>query len=231
MIWEFVDLTNSSMKIPCTKNVSEIICVETHLGKEFPLNLKFRAKEVNPIKGPCIYLIFHKNSLIYIGSYKPNHNKANLVKDRIWTHIASITMRGHRVTLPKSLHIPEYTDGKYASDFYRNLENITKTKRQKRARLGDKGCKTSKKRVEYAALNWQSFRRDIDGYDWLPLSDFELVTYQLSSVRGITDLEKELIKKYSPFCNYNSLEKKCEMPKEKVIQEITLSIKPLCLRK
>ncbi len=212
---------------PCTKNVSEIICVEPHSSSEFPFNLRFRVNEkVDAIKGPCIYLIFHKNSLIYIGSYKPNHNKANLAKDRIWTHIASITMRGHRVTLSKDLNEPKFKDGKPKNELYKYLEKVFRNLRGEHSkRLGDRGCKTTKRRAEFAIKNWQSFRREFKGHDWVPISEFELVVYKLCSSHNITVLEKSLINKYSPACNYNSPSAKCEFKKIKVIAKITSIIK------
>jgi hypothetical protein len=64
------------------------------------LNLEFKKRKSFPNdKGPGIYKLEFKGKLIYIGSYKGDKG---VVKDRWWTHIASMTSRFREINFQGS---------------------------------------------------------------------------------------------------------------------------------
>ena len=78
------------------------------------LNVKFSAKSQAELRqsnfyptaflGTGLYALSFNDELIYLGSYLGSGNggaffTGNLLRSRIWAHIGSITMRGHRVNM------------------------------------------------------------------------------------------------------------------------------------
>jgi hypothetical protein len=120
----------------------------------------------NDLEGPGIYgLCFRENldnlnwKLIYIGHYlgkrtgkKPGINPfgKNVARDRWWTHIASVTMRGHRISIDPTVlsnFIATHFPGK--KSFILDLM-IGPLHNQKSCLSVKNGCVTSEKRLAFA---------------------------------------------------------------------------------
>lgn len=170
-----------------------------------------------PINNPSayagcgVYGVFFKNELAYIGSYlgsKKNKNffHGDIVADRWWTHIGSMTMRSDR------LHIARSTLSKIKSlidknnKVYKYFSNIT----QGSEVFVDTGNLAPFKRVLFASVHDEIFLElDAAPADILKLFSFKYIKFDKipanysneELISLIHKIEKNLILKFSPICN------------------------------
>ena len=152
----------------------------------FPLNLEFIVKDKKPIdfSGPGIYFLYYKEELVYIG-YFHSSKLSNDVRTQRWIkELASITMRGKQVTVNNTS--------------IRALDNSTNLIQTLRQPKGD--FLTSKKRVEFADKNWDSYKSNTF------LCDFTF--YWFKEEKGLNRTKKQLKEVtnklrefYKPTCN------------------------------
>jgi hypothetical protein len=152
----------------------------------FPLNLEFEIKDKKSpnFLGPGMYFMYYKDELVYIG-YFHSSKQDNDVRSQRWKkEIATITMRGKWVTVN-----PKVNQALDAS------ANLTQTPRKPK---GD--FLTSKKRVEFADKNWNSFKSnnflcDFTFY-WFP--EEKGLNRTKKQLKAVTNPLREF---YKPTCN------------------------------
>jgi hypothetical protein len=160
--------------------------------------------------GPGIYGLCFNNELIYIGSYLGTGKHGafftgNVVTDRWWTHIGSITARGNRVHIAR-----------------RSLDDLSKNPGSghplvaafQQADLAilhkDEGNLAPLRRLRFAISNWDVFgningnQDDILGLFTYVYSRFDEQLSGLDPILlkdKIEEAERNLIKRYAPKCN------------------------------
>lgn len=154
--------------------------------------------------GPGLYAIFYRGELIYIGKYlgrRDNPYSGNIVATRWWAHFATLTLLGHRVSIPSGVLdlLPQNNKG----DLFRNLQqHAAITPRL----TSHRGCVTSLNRLLFAGKYWSIFNtRDPKRL----LNDFEFLYIRLrqSNVNvaylreRISSAEDASIHKLMPKCN------------------------------
>lgn len=167
-------------------NADDLFVIIEDLSRTFPLNLEFEVKDKKcpDFCGPGMYFMYYKDELVYIG-YFHSSNQENDVRTQRWKkELATITMRGKWVTVnPKSDKALDVS------------KHLTQTPRRPK---GD--FLTSKKRVEFADKNWNSFK--INNF----LCDFTF--YWFPEEKGFNRTKKQLKvvtnqlrEFYKPTCN------------------------------
>lgn len=183
------------------------------------LNIRFKAQTKPELlqsgfhpaafAGSGLYALSFDDYLIYLGSYLGSGKggaffTGNVLSSRIWTHVAAITMRGHRV------HMSRKQLGKLAGQYGEQHPLIQQLlDAPDAAKLHkDAGCLAPLNRMAFAAEHWDIFSQ--------PISNDLLNRFQLSYVRlsalpeGITPaqlktklltIEETLIKELMPTCN------------------------------
>lgn len=165
---------------------SELFEVKEIDNQAFPLNLEFEIKtqNANNFKGPGIYFLYYKNELVYIGSFFKSVHKNDVKIQRWKKELATISMRGSQTTMNE-------TSNK-AIDNSINLRNIARKPK------GD--FQTSKKRIEFADLNWNEFSTN----NFLKDFTFHWFPEEKNLARSKKQLEKltnQLREFYKPSCN------------------------------
>jgi len=221
-------------------DVIEIIVLEQNKARAgvWFLNWKVKEKKISSRKdtkkgsyeGAGIYAISFDNELIYIGSYlgkKPDkkskriaYPSGDIVKDRWWKHIETVTARGHKVhtaeinltTLQKELGLEHVmVDG-----FKRGEPSVLHM---------PAGADAALRRLRFAAKNSSLFH-SINSSPIEVLKHFTFVYVKFDEVSTNTDgeklknainkTEKKLIKQLAPLCNTS------HVPKGKEASMITI---------
>jgi hypothetical protein len=193
-----------------------------HCGVPF-LDLRFAARHYVPpeeLCGPGIYGVFFGlpgkvRRLVYVGSYrgrKANPFSGNVAADRWWTHAASLTMRGDRISIAR--RTATWAAGLRPSHAFQALA-------RKPALRRDRGCSAGLNRVIFAHDNWRHFKsacpRNL-------LNMFEIIYLRVAPSAAATGcatsmalgvrrkmnrlsrwlrcVETTLIKELRPVCNY-----------------------------
>ena len=165
---------------------SDLFEVKETDNQAFPLNLEFEIRPQNSgnFKVPGIYFLYYKNELVYICSFFKSVQK-NDVRIQRWTkELATISMRGWQTTMND-------TSNK-ALDNSINLRNIYRKPK------GD--FLSSKKRIEFADLNWNELSTNIFLKDFT----FHWFPEEKNLARPKKQLEiltKQLREFYKPRCN------------------------------
>lgn len=186
----------------------------------YPFNIKFKPnvdfKKNKDFHGCGIYFIRYDEDIIYIGTYAPNSS----VYERWVKHIQSFTLRGSEVNFMK---INGNHDNQQQNDKKVNFLNIVnKLNEELAADLGNSSllmqklrggsCVVGKNRIEFAADNWNEFKK------WTPdptedgvSEKFKFVFFKLQDELGHLEtverkkhleyIEAKLIKKFNPRCN------------------------------
>jgi hypothetical protein len=184
----------------CTELIDVIVIEEPRSSVSF-LNWKFRPKL--RICGAGVYALFYKSQLAYVGSYRGKKSSpfgGNVAKDRWWTHLASLTMRGHRISMRESMRedIPIET---LNSTFQCVLKNPPKALHK------PVGCVTSKNRILFANRFWEDFQRE-NHSSVIAEFYFSYARYTSNIFKStnhlrdsIAKVEEQLIDELKPPCN------------------------------
>jgi len=108
------------------------------------------------LKGPGLYGVFYRGKLIYIGKFlgtRTNPFSGNIVVKRWWTHFASLTMRGHRLSFPKTT-LTNLLEGTLTALDPGIRDALTKAAQ---TLSKDRGCVTSMNRALFSNQNWTTF--------------------------------------------------------------------------
>jgi hypothetical protein len=165
---------------------SELFEIKVQNNQVFPLNLEFEIKPENSgnFKGPGIYFLYYKNELVYIGSFFKSVQKNDVRIQRWKKELATISMRGWQTTMNATSN--------RALDNSINLRNVARKPK------GD--FLTSKKRIEFADLNWNEFStnnflKDFT-FHWFP--EEKNLTRSKKQLEILTNQLREF---YKPTCN------------------------------
>lgn len=185
-------------------------------GVEF-LNWKIEKSEatkasgmVDRVSGAGLYALCFDDRLVYLGSFLGVKNQTgfgngNVAQSRWWTHVASISGRGHRVNVAK--RTTNALEAEFGGDhpMVAGLVNA----RQPTIHQGA-GCLAPLRRLRFAARHWDDFGSDNVTPDSV-LNRFTFLYARVSpdhSHRGndakrkaITAAEDTLIEALSPVCN------------------------------
>ena len=167
-----------------TYNASDLF--DLKVNGNFPLNCEFVPKNNLPLsvfKGPGIYYLDYKESLVYIGSFFGSKSNNNVLTQRWNKELATISMRGKHVTFNEKAI-------KALTACSSLVINNPKPK-------GD--YLTSKLRIEFACKNWnefksESFLKDFNFY-WFPYENINKTKKELNQ------LTNQLRNFYKPICN------------------------------
>lgn len=167
-------------------SANEIFEIKQIDNQTFPFNLEFEIKTQNEnnFKGPGIYFLYYKTDLVYIGSFFKSLQKNDVRIQRWKKELATITMRGWQTTM-------NITSNKA-------LDNSIKLRNVVRKPKGD--FLTSKKRIEFADLNWNEFSTN----NFLKDFTFHWFPEEKNLTRSKKQLEKltnQLREFYKPTCN------------------------------
>lgn len=127
-------------------NADELFKIVVDTSVAFPLNLDFILADstTTNLPGQGIFFLYYKEELVYIGYFDPSEANRDVRLERMKKELATITMRGIQVTMNKVSNT--------ALDKSLNLNTI------RRKTQGD--LFTSRKRVEFADINWDAFKTD-----------------------------------------------------------------------
>ncbi len=125
-------------------NAGELFKIDVDSSAIFPLNLDFtlQGKPSMNFPGQGIYFLYYKEELIYIGYFNPSEKNRDVRLERMKKELATITMRGLQITMNKASNT--------ALDKSLNLNSI--------GRKPQEDFLTSRKRVEFADTNWDTFK-------------------------------------------------------------------------
>jgi hypothetical protein len=158
---------------------------------EFPFNLNFSInKNYNQKKefsGPGIYILTFKQNVIYIGSYASR--KSEIINERWKKHIMTMTNRGYRIG---------FSSKTKRSQIPKNIKSFFE--KSNKFRYYDTGTVTTIDRLTFADSYSHIFKSDDNSI----LSDFNFYYMQISkcSSKDLKKMEKKLIEKFSPRCNF-----------------------------
>jgi hypothetical protein len=179
------------------KNATELFKLELK-DEGIPFNIKFVPIEISmthfDYRGPGIYMLEFNERIIYIGKFEPV-NKNNILKIRWRHHLATITMRGHKVGFGKNSLLNNKLKHIDSGDLQSLLANEIHNKRQK-----DTGCVTSINRMRFANANWSYF----ETFSNHSLSMFQFHYFRICEMvtkSVVSQFEKELIYSSNPKCN------------------------------
>lgn len=180
------------------------------------LNLRFSPAgypRLEELRGAGVYGVFvgpveGQRHLAYVGSYRGRKGDpfgGNVAEDRWWTHAASLTMRGDRISIAR--RTAGWAKARGAGDPFFALAD-------KPALLVDAGCSAGLNRVRFAYRHWNNFAAascsDISSF-------FEIAYLRLLPGAGLSPLgahdrgglsrdilnaEQDLIRLLLPACNY-----------------------------
>lgn len=139
-------LPNSTINMDHKLNADELFKIVVDTSVAFPLNLDFILADstTTNLPGQGIFFLYYKEELVYIGYFDPSEANRDVRLERMKKELATITMRGIQVTMNKVSNT--------ALDKSLNLNTI------RRKTQGD--FLTSRKRVEFADINWDAFKTD-----------------------------------------------------------------------
>ncbi len=201
------------------KNLNSVIVssVAKHPKGGIPfLDLKYSPRAKCDIPGPGIYGLFFKPSsndqwrLIYVGRFlgqKENPFGGKVIGQRWWTHISSMSLRGHRIHISKK---------RFAHSVFAGIPKtpLCDLHAAEKHLYADQGCHAGLNRVRFGAEYWGSFSPPRSGADIL--EHFRMLYFRLEledkdpypskagigALRGcIKKIESDLIKTLKPVCN------------------------------
>lgn len=186
------------------------ISLATHrLGVEF---LDWRITRLRDalsedLVGAGLYGVCYQDKLVYVGKYLGTRGdlfSGNIISNRWWAHFASLTMRGHRISVPrmtlaKLLNNPPTPLNPKLRELLANLPpEITK----------DSGCVASLNRILFASQHWGRFGSSKPS---AVLADFSFVYVRIGKCstrksniqlrNKISAAETEVIKILCPIAN------------------------------
>ena len=171
--------------------LNELFAITTKSDLLFPFNLEFKptkkaSKELNEI---CLFYLFYKGELLYIGEGNPTRKLETTIK-RIQKQLSTITLRGHDVQFRKG-HVTAIQTNSQLSIFM--PEEILSNRKT--------SAVTSYNRIHFAAEHWETFAF----LETKGLSDFSLIVKNLAELGITEDQLKEKCdsekKKFIPRCN------------------------------
>lgn len=143
--------------------VLKVVVTEERCGNEF-LNWQirpFNKYDKQQFTGAGLYGICYLNKLIYIGHFlgkRTDPYAGNIIGARWWAHFGTLTLRGHRLSIPETVlkqlldHTAAVGSPALNSDLKKVLEN------SKRPEISNsRGCVTSLNRTLFANNHWTSF--------------------------------------------------------------------------
>jgi len=211
------------------------------------LNLKFDLKKKylgSPcLKGPGLYALCFRDeicksrlkskwTLIYVGKFRGETNNpfaGNVAKTRWWTHLASITMRGHKVSVSKSTLA---SVSLYGTHLGKSL------KAECRCITKKSNCQSSLNRTIFAINYWKRFYSNCVNKNpnkilkhfkfiylqYAPKTRSSLTATSIKKIRKEISLTEDfLIKKLSPPCN--NVESKAQYTCDAATKSIFLAMK------
>lgn len=152
----------------------------------YPLDqeLVLIGKKEEEFRGPGMFFLYFKTQLVYIGSFLPRDKNRDVRNERVNKEIATISMRGARVSLNAAAI--------NAKNNSKHLKNITSHQ------SGD--FLSSKKRIEFADNHWGELKTNDFlshfSFCWIKNNHNPRVTS-----KQLTAIKKELINFYKPLCN------------------------------
>lgn len=172
---------------PISFNASDLLTGHTIAplaGAPAWLNLEFKAKPqaVGKIGGCGLYCASYKGQAIYVGKFlgtEANPFGGDLQKIRWERHIPSLTMRGQRVSLGKSV-LEKLIQENSASTLATDLALAEQTLLTKY-----RGYHASYNRVQFAARHWEAFQAEPEVF--LPDFDFGYVHFERQDLEGWSD--------------------------------------------
>jgi hypothetical protein len=141
-------------------DVLQVESIDPMLGIGFlNWNVKpLRARDRMGLKGAGVYGVCYRGKLIYIGKYLGTSTdpfSGDVAAKRWWTHFASLTMRGHKLSFPRTT-LNKLTCAQPPLD-----KSIQAALRSASPDISnDRGCLTSVNRALFANQNWHKFSRD-----------------------------------------------------------------------
>jgi hypothetical protein len=156
------------------------------------------------VAGAGIYCILFDNRLTYLGKFQGTTGNpfGGSVIDARWTkHMATLTMRGRRVSVPNQT-IAELASRHRDHPIVAGILDADRKVVSK-----DKGCISSLNRIRFAMQHWDAFADFNPGV----LNRFQFLYGQIQPcavsedwIRGaVSDLERDLVAQLQPPCNGN----------------------------
>ena len=176
-----------------------------------PSPLTQRKETVTEFAGAGLYALCFDNELIYLGSYlgvksSTGLNTGNVVGSRWWTHVGSITGRGHKV------HVARQSVASLADEFGQDHPMVIGFTSASTPDLlhKDAGCLAPLRRLRFAADRWDEFGKD-DGQPEAVLKRFTFIYARVNvpsdcmdstaTRTEIVNRERGLIEELAPPCN------------------------------
>lgn len=141
--------------------------------------------------GAGLYGVCYQDKLVYVGKYLGRGNdpfSGNVVSTRWWAHFASLTMRGHRISIPQMTRARLLNNPPIPLNS--KLRKLLST-----APLGiakDAGCGASLNRILFASKHWGRFG---SGKPNTVLGDFSFVYVRIrkgSTKKSIVQLRQKI---------------------------------------
>jgi hypothetical protein len=174
-------------------------------GVEFlDQEIKAQKNRDENLAGAGVYGLFYQDQLIYVGKFK-NGNKGtpfagNVAKAQWWTHIASMTMRGRKVSV-STTSLRELRSKEIESSLVMILDPVVESHMVK-----DRGCSSGLRRVLFALEHWNEFEHaDMNSllsffsfcYIRIPFSNEDPAIFR----KKIGSAENKIIAMLKPRCN------------------------------
>lgn len=137
-------------------HATEVLSVSECESVSAPFNLQIRPTS-NPklgtehLAGAGLYLIAHSGRVVYVGSFSGSKSAlfgSNIVRHRWWAHVGTLTMRGHRVSVPHRTLRWAAEEASLSSELKKVLDGASSK---------DMGCVTSENRIRFANRHWTEF--------------------------------------------------------------------------
>lgn len=157
--------------------------------------------------GAGLYGVCYQGKLVYVGSYLGRGNDpflGNVVSTRWWAHLASLTMRGHRISIPQMTRARLLNNP--PTPINPKLRKLLSAAPPEISRAT--GCVASLNRILFASKHWGRLG---SGKPNTVLGDFSFVYVRvgkgstkksISQLRQqITEAEKEVIAQLCPMAN------------------------------
>lgn len=156
------------------------------------------------VAGAGVYATLFDNRLIYLGKFqgtKGNPFGGNVVDARWTKHMATLTLRGRRISVPNQTIIElssRHPDHPAVIGIMGADQGFLST---------DKGCISSLNRIRFAMQHWDAFA----DFNSRVLNRFQFLYCQMQPrsvsedwIRGaVSDLERDLVAQLQPPCNGN----------------------------
>lgn len=168
---------------------------------------RLRGVSSEDLVGAGLYGVCYQDKLVYVGKYlgtRGNPFAGNIVSNRWWAHFASLTMRGHRISVPRMTLAKLLNDP--PTPLNPKLRNLLADVPPGITR--DAGCVASLNRILFASQHWRRFGSSKPS---AALDDFSFVYVRIDKgatrkskiqLRNkITEAENDVINKLCPMAN------------------------------